>query len=202
MITYFHLIFHVLFHIIQGFSVTWNHVLQIYFLLSSHEATFSAEGWREGGTLEWPLRCLNLNLERENLFILRSNLKEHLSQIVAYHPQVATKNILRQEGSWLRHIFFFKSGFKKKMPEPQDIDHALQTSLPFQGFWPPKISPDLETKWQNVISRWRLLRPLKTIPRTWKRSIVVWFVLIVLIVLIWFDSNLFQIEIRFKSRFV
>ena len=39
----------------------------------------------------------------------------------------------------------------------------------------PKISPDLETKWQNVISRWRLLRPLKTIPRTWKRYIVVWF---------------------------
>ena len=38
-------------------------------------------------------------LERENLFILRSNLKEHLSQIVAYLPQVVTNNILRQEGS-------------------------------------------------------------------------------------------------------
>ena len=51
------------------------------------------------GSKEWPLRRLNLNLVRENLFILRSNLKEHLSQIVAYLPQVATKNILRQEGS-------------------------------------------------------------------------------------------------------
>ena len=39
----------------------------------------------------------------------------------------------------------------------------------------PKIWPDLETKWQNVIARWRLVRPLKPIPRTWKRSIVVWF---------------------------
>ena len=51
------------------------------------------------GSKEWPLRCLNLNLERGNLFIMRSNLKEHLSKIVADLPQVATKNILRQEGS-------------------------------------------------------------------------------------------------------
>ena len=29
---------------------------------------------------------------------------------------------------------------KKKMPEPQDIDHALQTSLPFQGFWPKNMT--------------------------------------------------------------
>ena len=50
MITYFHLIFHALFHIFQGLSVTGNHVPQIDFLLSSHEATISAEGWGEGGT--------------------------------------------------------------------------------------------------------------------------------------------------------
>ena len=29
------------------------------------------------------------------------------------------------------------------MPESQDIDHALQTSLPLQGFWPKNMKISL-----------------------------------------------------------
>ena len=47
---------------------------------------------------------------------------------------------IETRGLLIETYIFFKSGFKKKMSEPQDIDHALQTSLPFQGFWPKNIT--------------------------------------------------------------
>ena len=138
MITYFHLIFHVLFIFFKGLVSFEIMSLKLIFFWPPYEATISAEGWGEGGTKEWPLRCLNLNLVRENLFILRSKgasfLDCSISTSSCHQEHIETRGLLIET-----YIFFFKSGFKKKMPEPQDIDHALQTSLPFQGFWPKNM---------------------------------------------------------------
>ena len=44
------------------------------------------------------------------------------------------------------------------MPEPQDIDHALQTSLPFQGFWPKNMI----WSWDQMAKRYLSLESCKT----------------------------------------
>ena len=78
MITYFHLIFRVLFHIFKGLVSLEIMSLKLIFFCPLMRLQFQLRGGGRGSK-EWPLRCLNLNLERGNLFILRSNLKEHLS---------------------------------------------------------------------------------------------------------------------------
>ena len=55
-------------------------------------------------------------------------------------PSSCHQEHIETRGLLIETDFFFQIRVKKKkMPEPQDIDHALQTSLPFQGFWPKNM---------------------------------------------------------------
>ena len=87
------------------------------------------------------------------------------------HLRVANK-VFKPEPGKRKSFYFaiqFKSIFlrlqirvkKKKMPEPHDIDHALQTSLHFQGFWPKNIT----WSWDQMAKRYLSLETCKT-PKT------------------------------------
>ena len=158
MITYFHLIFHVLFHIIQGLSVTWNHVPQIYFLLSSHKATISAEGKGEGGTLRVTFKVFKPEPGKRKSFYFAIQFKGvsflncSISTSSCHQEHIETRRLLTET------YIFYSNQSLKKMPEPQDIDHALQTSLPFQGFWPKNMT----WSWDQMAKSYLSLETCKT----------------------------------------